>query len=78
MITIQAENAVARYLAAQALLAGAIGLCFATLMLATDTAGVRSLAVASGPWTVGVFIVGTVLTVWPLAFATAVGFLSLR
>jgi hypothetical protein len=72
----QADAAVVRYLVIQALLAGAIGLCLAALMLIADTAGVQTHTVASGVSTVGLFVAGTLLTVWPLAFATAVALLS--
>jgi hypothetical protein len=71
------QTAVKRYLVIQAVLALAISLGLSLGMLAVDAGGLHTLLGASAqPGMIALFIAGSVVTFWPLVFATGVGLLA--
>jgi len=67
------ERAVVRYLAIQCVLSVAVGLTLGIAMLTQNIARISTLA--STPADVLIFLIGSVMTFFPLVFATAVGLL---
>jgi hypothetical protein len=73
----RSEHEIGRFLAIQIGLGFAVATAFATIAVATDIGGIRSLIEASGDrGALLVFLVGAVTTFVPLVVATGVGVLA--
>jgi hypothetical protein len=68
------DAAVARYLVIQAVLSAAIALTLGLAILSQDVAGLRTLV--RTPADALIFLVGSVMSLFPIVFATSVGVLS--
>jgi membrane protease YdiL (CAAX protease family) len=75
------NRAVRRYLAFQSAAACGIGLALGVLLLGIDAGGIATLIFSSpasdAPANLAFFLLGSTITFWPLAFATAVGILPI-
>ena len=76
----EASPSIARYLAIHSLLGGVIGVLGLAALLATDTAGIRTLIAASHDrlMILAILLAGSVITVMPMVLATAIGLLARR
>jgi hypothetical protein len=71
-------QAIGFYLIMQCVLGCIIGLFWALLILATDTAGIRGLLSASSypAATFGLFVLGSIIAILPVVLAAAIGRLA--
>jgi hypothetical protein len=54
----------------------AVALLFGAAMLAADVAGIQSLVAATHPRDAFIFLAGSVMTLFPVVLATAIGMLA--
>jgi hypothetical protein len=72
----RARAGIPAYLVTQCLMGAAVGLLFGVAMLAADIAGIRTLVAATRTSDAFIFLAGSVMTLFPIVLAIAIGVLA--